>query len=150
MPPPWTDTPPWTDAAAWTDAFFLVAHFSPTMRVRDWQDILEDVVESDADPAGWRAVGGDRASGIGEDLFVGHPDAGVFQLKTYAKNPFEVQGVGARVARRIDEDIDPLFPGKDDSAGDNDLRKDVMEGMKDRKLEDYESEIERYYKSIVE
>ena len=80
------------------------------MRVRDWDDILEDVVESKADPAGWRAVGGDRANGIGEDLYVGHPAVGVYQLKTYARNPFEVQGVGAEVARRIDDDLDPLFP----------------------------------------
>jgi hypothetical protein len=83
------------------------------MRVRDWQDILEDVVESNADPDGWRAIGGDRAGGIGEDLYIGHPGAGVFQLKTYAKNPFEVDGVGTRVARRIDEDLEPLFPGDD-------------------------------------
>jgi hypothetical protein len=87
------------------------------MRVRDWQDIMTDVVESDADPEGWRAVGGDRSGGLGEDLFIGHPGAGVFQVKTYAKNPFEVQGVGARVARRIDEDIDPLFPAEGDSDG---------------------------------
>ncbi len=80
------------------------------MRVRDWQDIMNEVVESDADPAGWRAVGGDRANGLGEDLFIGHPNAGVFQLKTYAKNPYQVEGVGAEVARRIDDDIDPLFP----------------------------------------
>jgi hypothetical protein len=85
------------------------------MRVRDWQDILEDVVESDADPDGWRAVGGDRAGGIGEDLYFGHPSVGVFQLKTYARNPFEVQGVGTEVARRIDDDLDPLFPEGDDS-----------------------------------
>lgn len=83
------------------------------MRVRDWQDIMDDVVDSGADPAGWRGVGGDRDGGIGEDLFIGHPSAGVFQLKTYAKNPYEVQGVGARVARRIDDDLDPLFPGED-------------------------------------
>jgi len=87
------------------------------MRVRDWQDIMDDVVESDVDPDGWRAVGGDRAGGIGEDLFVGHPGVGVFQLKTYAKNPFEVQGVGARVARRIDDELDPLFPGEGDAPG---------------------------------
>jgi len=80
------------------------------MHVRDWQDILEDVVESDADPDGWRAVGGTRANGIGEDLYVGHPSAGVFQLKTYAKNPFQVEGVGAEVARRIDDDLESLFP----------------------------------------
>lgn len=86
------------------------------MRVRDWQDILEDVAESDADPDGWRAVAGDRRRGLGEDLFLGHPDVGVYELKTYTKNPREVRGVGGRVARRIDEDIEPLLPGRD---GDN-------------------------------
>jgi hypothetical protein len=87
------------------------------MRVRDWQDILEDVVDSNADPDGWRAVGGDRANGIGEDLYIGHPGVGVFQLKTYAKNPYQVDGVGTRVARRIDDELDPLFPGEDDPPG---------------------------------
>jgi hypothetical protein len=75
---------------------------------------MEDVVESNADPDGWRAVAGDRRSGVGEDMFVGHPNAGVFQLKTYAKNPFEVKGVGSRVARRIDDDLDSLFPRESD------------------------------------
>lgn len=87
------------------------------MRVRDWDDILAEVVESNADPDGWRAVGGDRSSGIGEDLYVGHPDVGAFQLKTYAKNPFQVEGVGTRVARRIDDDIEPLFPTQADGTG---------------------------------
>jgi hypothetical protein len=87
------------------------------MRVRDWDDIMEDVVESNADPDGWRGIGGDRANGIGEDLYIGHPGVGVFQLKTYAKNPYEVQGVGARVARSIDDELDPLFPDKDDATG---------------------------------
>jgi len=88
------------------------------MQVRDWQDIMEEVVDSGADPEGWRAVGGDRSSGIGEDLYIGHPDTGVFQVKTYARNPFEVQGVGARVARRIDDDLDSLFPKRErDDAG---------------------------------
>ncbi|MFB6201725.1 MAG: hypothetical protein ABEI98_06915 [Halorhabdus sp.] len=80
------------------------------MRVRDWQDILNDVVENDTDPDAWRAVGGDRASGIGEDLYLGHPSVGVYHLKTYAKNPFEVQGVGAEIARNLDDEIEPLFP----------------------------------------
>jgi hypothetical protein len=83
------------------------------MRVRDWQDILEDAVESSAEPSEWRAVSGDRSGGVGEDMFLGHPSVGVFQLKTFAKNPFEVQGVGSRVARKIDDELDPLFPGED-------------------------------------
>ncbi len=87
------------------------------MKVRDWEDILGDVVESDADPSGWRAVGGDRANGIGEDMYIGHPAVGAYQLKTYAKNPFQVQGVGAKVARSIDDELDPLFPADDQSSG---------------------------------
>jgi hypothetical protein len=83
------------------------------MRVRDWQDIVRDVVEEAADPEGWRAVAGDREGGLGEDLYLGHPDSGVYQLKTYARNPFDVQGVGTRVARRVDEDIDPYLPTED-------------------------------------
>ena len=87
------------------------------MRVRDWDDILQDIAESGADPSGWRAVGGDRQAGIGEDLYIGHPEVGAFQLKTYAKNPYTVEGVGTRVARRIDDDIEPLFPSQSDSSG---------------------------------
>ena len=83
------------------------------MRVRDWQDILEDVVESDADPDGWRGVAGQRRSGIGEDLYLGHPNVGVYHLKTYAKNPYDLRGVGTRVARKVDGDIDPLLPRRD-------------------------------------
>jgi len=87
------------------------------MRVRDWQDILTDVIEGDRDPEGWRAVAGQRQRGVGEDLYLGHSAAGVFHLKTYAKNPYELQGVGTRVARKVDEDIDPLLPRRTDDDG---------------------------------
>ncbi len=83
------------------------------MRVRDWQDVLEDVVDSNAESGDWRAVAGDRRAGPGEDMFLGHPSVGVFQLKTFAKNPYEVRGVGSRVARKVDDDLDPLFPAED-------------------------------------
>lgn len=87
------------------------------MKVRDWEDILNDVVESDAEPSGWRAVGGDRRSGIGEDMYIGHPAVGAYQLKTYAKNPFQIEGVGAQVARSIDDELEPLFPDENDGSG---------------------------------
>lgn len=86
------------------------------MRVRDWQDILADVSEGKADPEGWRALAGRRRGGVGEDLFLGHPSVGLYQLKTYAKNPYEVRGVGARVARKIDDEIGPMLPDPE-SAG---------------------------------
>jgi len=88
------------------------------MRVKNWDDILSDVIESDRDPEGWRAIAGQRESGVGEDLYLGHPAGGVYQLKTYAKNPAELRGVGAQVARKVDENLAPLFPDRaDDEAG---------------------------------
>ncbi|MCU4739858.1 hypothetical protein [Natronoglomus mannanivorans] len=84
------------------------------MRIREWQDILEDVTDRDVDPDGWRAVAGDRAGGVGEDMYLGHPRAGVFFLKTYAKNPFEVRGVGTQVARRLDDEIGSFMPERNE------------------------------------
>jgi hypothetical protein len=84
------------------------------MHVRDWKDILADVSSDSTDPEGWRAVAGRRRHGVGEDLYLGHPSQGVYHLKTYAKNPFEVKGVGAQVARKVDGDVDPLLPTGDD------------------------------------
>ena len=83
------------------------------MRIREWQDILDDVTDAGADPDGWRAIAGQRQGGVGEDLYLGHPGVGVYHLKTYAKNPYDVRGVGAKVARKIDDGIDPLLPTED-------------------------------------
>ncbi len=80
------------------------------MRVRDWQDILADVAGDSTDPDGWRAVAGSRRNGLGEDLYFGHPNVGVYHLKTYAKSPRELRGVGAKVARTVDDELDPLLP----------------------------------------
>jgi len=87
------------------------------MRVRDWDDVVEDVVSSSGDPDDWRAVAGDRASGVGEDLYLGHPAEGVFHLKTYAKNPYEVRGVGTQVARKVDEGLADFLPTDDEAGG---------------------------------
>ncbi|WP_137285139.1 hypothetical protein [Halorussus salinisoli] len=80
------------------------------MRIREWKDIVDDVVEKDVDSDDWRAVGGSRADGVGEDLYLGHPRGGVYLLKTYAKNPYEVKGVGTQVARKLDDEIGSFLP----------------------------------------
>jgi len=86
------------------------------MRVRDWDDILADVASDSTDPDGWRAVAGSRREGLGEDLYFGHPSVGVYHLKTYAKNPATSAARGRRIARRVDDELDPLLPNEE-SAG---------------------------------
>lgn len=86
------------------------------MRIRPWEEVLEEVTSHDANPRDWRAVAGQRESGVGEDLYLGHPSAGLYLLKTYAKNPYDLRGVGAQVARKVDEDLEPTLPERE-SAG---------------------------------
>lgn len=83
------------------------------MRVRAWQDILDEVTGDSTDADDWRAVAGHRREGVGEDLVLGHPTRGVYFLKTYAKNPYELRGVGTQVARRVDDGIEPLLPNRE-------------------------------------
>ena len=116
------------------------------MQVRDWQDIVEEVVDSGADPEGWRAVAGDRSGGIGEDLYIGHPSTGVFQVKTYARNPYEVQGVGAKVARRVDDELDPLFPERGDAPG----HFGVQEPVDETEVEDVATRLETVVETHAE
>lgn len=85
------------------------------MRVRDWQDIVNDVVEANVEPADWRAVAGKRDGGLGEDLYLAHPRRGVYLVKTYAKNPFERKGVGAQLARSVDDEIGAHLPSERES-----------------------------------
>ncbi len=57
------------------------------------------------------------------------------------------QGKGGNGAQRR-EDVE--IPGNDDGASQEELREEVMEGMKGEKLEKYDEEIKEYYKSLVE
>ena len=85
------------------------------MRVREWQDVVRDVIEQDVDPDDWRAIAGPRNRGVGEDLYLGHPNSGVYVLKTYTKNPYELKGVGSRVARSLDDEIGGFLPDEGSS-----------------------------------
>lgn len=111
------------------------------MRVRDWQDIVRDVVDANVEPADWRAVAGQRAGGIGEDLYLAHPNRGLFLLKTYAKNPFERRGVGARISRSVDEEIGSYLPEERDAMF------AVRPGPDEDDLEDRAREVEETLKA---
>ena len=102
------------------------------MRIRNWQDVLQELISKDSDPQKWRAISGIRSGGIGEDLYLCHPGAGLYHLKTYAKNPFEVQGVGTRLVNKIDGGISDQFPREVD--GRFAIHKPIVEKMEVKKV----------------
>lgn len=86
------------------------------MRVRSFDDMMQDVADTDVSPGDWRAVMQGR-EGVGTDLYLAHPDAGVYAAALYLKDPYTVRGVGTKVASGTgpvadylpDADVDDRF-----------------------------------------
>lgn len=74
------------------------------MKIRAWEDIPDNLTEEKVDPGKWRGTAGKRKQGIGEDFYLGHPNAGLFQFKIFTKNPFKIKGVGAKISKNIDSE----------------------------------------------
>ena len=76
------------------------------MNIKSRNEILNDVIkEGKKHPEGWKAVFGKDKDLLSTDYYVFNPNIGIFLLKEYQKNPFEIKGIGGKIARKIDEDI---------------------------------------------
>jgi len=66
-------------------------------------EVLRDIIaEAKRFPNGWKSVIGYDQLAHAEDICIFHDDAGLYKLKKYNINPFRVDGVGAKLARRVD------------------------------------------------
>jgi outer membrane protein assembly factor BamD (BamD/ComL family) len=72
------------------------------------------------------------------------------ELKEQMKKSVQKQRRQLQQGGRGMKDEEVKIPGGDDEKSGQKLRDDVMDAMKQEKLDSYESEIERYYKSIME
>jgi hypothetical protein len=72
------------------------------------------------------------------------------ELKEQMKKSVQKQRRQQQQGGRGMKDEEVKIPGGDDEKSGQKLRDDVMDAMKQEKLDSYESEIERYYKSIME
>lgn len=83
--------------------------------IKPRKDILSDVIKEATEfPTDWKAVFGKDRNRLSTDYYLFHPDVGLYLLKEYEKNPLERIGVGAKIARYVDEEISKTistFPG---------------------------------------
>jgi hypothetical protein len=74
--------------------------------VKPREDVLTDILkDARKDPHGWKAVVGKDHHLLSNDYYLFHPNRGLYLLKEYEKNPVQTVGVGARIARHVDDDI---------------------------------------------
>ncbi len=72
--------------------------------VKDMHEVMIDIItEAKHKPYGWKSIIGQDRRTFSEDISIYHPDAGLYKIKRYAKSPFLYEGVGAKIARRIDD-----------------------------------------------
>jgi len=78
--------------------------------IKPRQQILQDLIdEAKRQPDGWKATIGTHPQHHSQDYYVYHPKRGLYVLKEFDKNPFTQKGIGCKVARRLDDDIDDVL-----------------------------------------
>jgi len=77
------------------------------VQVKSRNEILNDIIrESKKHPKGWIATFGKDSSLLSNDYYIVNPNVGVYLLKEYQKNPFQIKGIGTKIARHLDEEIE--------------------------------------------
>ena len=77
------------------------------MKIKKRQEILNDVIRDGKKyPKDWKAVFGKDNKNLSKDYYIFNPNIGIYLLKEYEKNPFEVKGLGGKIARNVDENIE--------------------------------------------
>ena len=80
------------------------------MKIKSRSEILGDIIrDARKFPKGWKATFGIDDELLSHDYYIFNPDVGIYLLKEYQKNPFEIKGTGAKIARHVDEDIARLL-----------------------------------------
>lgn len=76
------------------------------MKIKSRNAILTDIIrDGKQHPNGWSATFGNDPESFSHDCYMFHPSVGIYLIKEYDKNPYEVKGVGSKIARHIDDDI---------------------------------------------
>ena len=112
------------------------------MKIKSRDEILKDVIrEGKKYPKNWKAVFGKDNKNLSNDYYIFNPKIGIFLLKEYQKNPFEMKGIGGKIARHVDEDLELEVSKYSNDFGiiQGDYRKilkNLEKGMKPKKIFD--------------
>jgi len=77
------------------------------LKIKPRHEVLNDIIRQGKKyPTGWKAVFGKYYKRMSRDYYLYNPNSGIYLLKEYQKNPYHIKGIGGKIARHIDEDIE--------------------------------------------
>lgn len=81
-----------------------------SVKIKSRNEIFNDIIkQSKKQPTGWLAAIGNDDTSLSNDCYIFHKNAGLYLIKEYYKNPYQLKGVGSKIARNIDDDISQLI-----------------------------------------
>ncbi len=80
------------------------------MEVKTREEILRELIARAGEyTSGWRAATRQDPRSLGEEHYIFHPKAGLYEVKEYQVNPFHSSGVGAHVAPSVPSSLPRLL-----------------------------------------
>lgn len=77
------------------------------MKIKSRYEVLNDLIKNGKKhPKEWKAVFGSDEKRLSKDYYIFNPNVGIYLLKEHQKNPYEVLGVGGKIARNVDENVE--------------------------------------------
>ncbi len=110
------------------------------MKIKNRNEILNDIIlDGKKHPKGWQAIFGQDNQRLTRDCYIMNPEIGVYYMKEYNKNPFIVKGIGSKIARKIDDEIENEISKNEGDFGiiQGDFRKiikNIQKGIKPEKI----------------
>lgn len=70
------------------------------------EEILKEIVKKGKEnPKGWKATHCYNSQLNILERYILNPKVGIYQINEWYKNPFEVKGIGDKIAKKVDEDL---------------------------------------------
>jgi hypothetical protein len=77
------------------------------LKIKNRSEILNDIInDGKKHPKGWKAIFGKDNQRLTRDYYLMNSNSGIYYMKEYDKNPFIVKGIGSKIARKIDDEIE--------------------------------------------
>ena len=77
------------------------------MKIKSRHEILSDIIkDSDSHNKNWKAVFGKDPHLLSQDYYLFHEEVGMYLLKEYEQNPYVQKGIGGKIIRHVDEDLE--------------------------------------------
>jgi hypothetical protein len=110
------------------------------LKIKNRNEILNDIIlDGKKHPKGWQAIFGEDTQRLTRDCYLMNPEIGIYYMKEYNKNPFIVKGIGSKIARKIDDEIESQIAKNEGDFGiiQGDFQKiikNIQRGIKPEKI----------------